>query len=286
MNWEVESEFGILQAVLLSRPDHYRWFASCDVASTNIANGRTLDVPAAREQHRKLAAKLEAEGVRCHYVPPAASAPDLVYMWDTALVTPWGAVILRPSASHRRAESDRVACFLRTSNTPIVGTITRGGLEGGDICLVKPGTVLVGCSGERSTRAGAEELAELFVNRGWEAIIHRFEPKYLHLDTLVGVLGPDAVLACTEVLEDSLIAALRERDFSVLPVTLEESRRLACNLLALGAGRVLMSAGNDRVREMIVAAGFRAIETDIDQFTRAGGGIHCLTLPLVRAPGR
>lgn len=285
-HYQVDSEFGVLTDVLLSRPDHYRWFASCEVASRSMASGLTLDLNTARAEHTRLALHLEMEGVRCHYVPSSAAAPDLVYTRDTSLVTPWGAIVLRPSATHRLDESERVASHLHSLAVPIAGRISRGGLEGGDICLLKPGTVIVGCSEQRSTLAGAEELAELFAQHGWETIVYPFDAQYLHLDTVLGVLGTDAVLACTDVLDSWLVAALRNRGFRVLEVTLEESRHLACNVLALGAGRVLMSDGTERVREMIGTAGFRPIGIGVDQFTRAGGGIHCLTMPLARTPTR
>ncbi len=62
-------------------------------------------------------------------------------------------------------------------------------------------------------------------------------------------------------------------------------RGLGANILSLGDGRLLSLPGNRRVNGLLERLGYMVIPVEIDQFTRCGGGIHCLTMPLARLPG-
>ena len=46
--------------------------------------------------------------------------------------------------------------------------------------------------------------------------------------------------------------------------------------------RIIAGAGTPRVSAMMRDAGFTVTETNLDQFTACGGGVHCLTMPLLR----
>jgi N-dimethylarginine dimethylaminohydrolase len=60
-------------------------------------------------------------------------------------------------------------------------------------------------------------------------------------------------------------------------------QKLGSNLFSLGSGRVLSPIDNRRVNRALEKLGFTVIELEMDQFTRCGGGLHCLTMPLARA---
>lgn len=69
----------------------------------------------------------------------------------------------------------------------------------------------------------------------------------------------------------------------ILPVSYKDARRLGCNVVSLGGRRVLTSVDNVAVNAQLEARGYDLLPVDISQFTRCGGGIHCLTMPLARA---
>ena len=86
--------------------------------------------------------------------------------------------------------------------------VANGTVEGGDISVFRDGLVLIGCSGERTDEAGAQAVADLFERQGWRAIIYRFDPHFLHLDTQFSALSCDQALACVDVLEDRFLSDL------------------------------------------------------------------------------
>jgi N-dimethylarginine dimethylaminohydrolase len=54
------------------------------------------------------------------------------------------------------------------------------------------------------------------------------------------------------------------------------------NSLAVRPGRVMISSGAKRSAERLDKAGVEVVMIDYDELPKAGGGIHCSTLPLIR----
>ncbi len=283
--WGADSEYGRLTDVMLSAPNHLELVPCNTVSIENLRNGVTCCPDAATEQHERLVRALEAEGVRCHLVAPSAGLPDLSFTRDATLMTPWGLIGLRPAVDHRLPEVAHVLEEARGWGVPVLGSIETGRIEGGDVCLLRPGLIVIGYSGERTDRAGAEALARLFEQRGWRALITRFDPQFLHLDTQFTVIDRNRAVACVDALEAEFLLELEELGVEIVPATLEEVQALGSNLLSLGERRLLSPAGNCRLNAELERLGYRVIEVEIDQFTRCGGGMHCLTMPLARAPG-
>lgn len=281
--WGVDSETGRLTDVLLSRPDHLEMVPCNAVTRDSIAKGLDCCGETAARQHRALANRLDQAGVRCHYVPPAPGMPDLAFTRDSVLMTPWGLVELSPSEPHRRGEPAHVAAALSGLGMPMLGPVAEGRIEGGDVCILRPGLVLIGYSGDRTDKAGAKALGGLFEREGWEAIYSCFDPRFLHLDTQLTMVSSGLAVACLATLEQGLIDRLACAGIEFIPAGREEVEKLGANLLSLGGGRILSPAGNIRINGLLEDLGYQVIDVDIDQFARCGGGMHCLTMPLARA---
>jgi N-dimethylarginine dimethylaminohydrolase len=283
-NWGASSETGVLTDVLLSEPTFLSMVPCNEITRECIASGLITDRAIARRQHREFASKLAALGVRCHFVDPQWTMPDMAFTRDAVLVGPWGLIELRPAAAHRQAETKHVASAIQALGVPFVDQVTDGTVEGGDVCLLRDGIVLIGRSGERTNERGALSLAAIFEARGWKVIHTRFDPRHLHLDTLFTMVDDDCAVACIDELESDLIETLRGLGITLIPVTVDEVTQLGANLLSLGNRRVIAAKGGSRLPSVLEEQGFEVIQADIDQFTRCGGGPHCLTMPLARHP--
>ena len=283
--WGVDSEYGRLLDVMVSPPPHLEIVPCNSISIGALDRGMSCCSDTAGRQHRALVTALQAEGVRCHVVPPSEDMPDLSFTRDAALMTPWGLLQLNPSAPHREAEAAHVRDASRKWGVPMLGAIEEGKIEGGDICILRPGVVVVGWSGQRTDEAGAKALARIFEDRGWTAVITRFDPYFLHLDTLFTMVGQRSAAACLEALDGDFVERLWMLGLDFVPVTIGEVQGLGANLVSLGDERILSSADSSRINTELARRGYRVIAVEIDQFTRCGGGIHCLTLPLARLPG-
>lgn len=283
--WGVDSEYGRLTDVMLSAPRHLE-IVPCNAVSTeNHRNGVTCCPDLASEQHSGLVRAFEGEGVRCHLVPPVAELPDLSFTRDATLMTPWGLLGLRPALDHRLPEVTHIRRTAGSWGVPMLGTIDEGRVEGGDICLIRPGLVAIGYSGERTDRTGAEALAQVFETRGWRAVLTSFDRRFLHLDTQFTMIDRGHAVACFEVLESEFLLELQSLGIEIVPARYDEVQRLGANLLSLGGRKLLAPVDNRRLNTELERLGYKVIRLDIDQFTRCGGGMHCLTMPLARMPG-
>lgn len=283
--WGVTSETDRLSDVLLALPTYLALVPANSISEESISHGLDCCTVEARAQHRQLVAALEGGGVKCHVMPAAADAPDLVFARDAALMTPWGLVTLNPALPHRKAEAAQVTAFARTIGLPAGQAIVEGTIEGGDVCIVRPGLVIIGWSGVRTSESGALTLAALFERRGWRAVLYRFDPHFLHLDTQFCMVDKHHAIAGVEVLDGAFVDTLQSLGIELIPATHVEVRSLGCNVVSMGGGRILSGSGQKRLNGLLRTLGYDVVEVAIDQFTRCGGGIHCLTLPLARTPG-
>lgn len=197
----VDSECGTLKEVLLASPEHLSLVPCNAVSIEAVRTGRVSCSTRSLEQHRELARALTEAGVDVRLAPAMPGMPDLAFTRDTSLMTPWGLVGLRPGASHRRAEVDVVLRAAAKAGVRISGRVERGRVEGGDVCLLRPGVVAIGVSGERTDASGAEALGAMFKIHGWSVITTPIDAHLLHLDTHFCMLDHDLALGCTEKLD-------------------------------------------------------------------------------------
>jgi N-dimethylarginine dimethylaminohydrolase len=284
-HWGVDSEYGRLLDVMLAAPRHLELVPCNAVSIENHRNGIACSPDRAAEQHARLIAALEAEGVRCHLVPPVEGLADLSFTRDATLMTPWGLIALSPAVEHRLAEVEHIRAAVRGWDVPLLGAVEEGRIEGGDICLLRPGVVAIGFSGERTDEAGARGLARLFEARGWRAVLTRFDRRFLHLDTLFTLADRQLGVACVDALEPDFLREVEGLGIELIDVTVREVQKLGANLLSLGDRRVLSSVDNFRINALLERYGQKVVRVDIDEFTRCGGGMHCLTMPLARNAG-
>ena len=105
--------------------------------------------------------------------------------------------------------------------------------------------------------------------------------RWRHLATGSRILG---AVICPAALEEGFVNRLRKLGLDLIEASTDEVARLGVNLLSLGGRRVVAAAGGNRLNAILAKRGFEVIPVEIDQFTRCGGGPHCLTMPLAR-PG-
>ena len=280
--FHVQGETARLRRVLLCAPDHLEPVPCCSVTRESIRDGFASDTATALQQHANLRANLEACGVQVDILPPIPGLPDLCFSRDVAVTTPWGITALNPALGHRAAEVEHVKAWARRHAGAQVDAVASGHIEGGDICIARPGLLIIGVSGTRTDDAGAEAFAARFRRERWDVLLYRFDEHFLHLDTIFAMLRPDLALGCVEVLDDQFIDDLAQRGIRLIPVSYKESRLLGCNVVSIDGQTIIAGASTPRVSAAMRQEGLDVIETDLSQFAACGGGVHCLTMPLVR----
>jgi N-dimethylarginine dimethylaminohydrolase len=234
-------------------------------------------------QHSELSATLTKAGVSCQFLDSHPGLPYQCFVRDSAVMTPWGLIILKMGFDRRSLEPLNVANYARAHDIPIWKVIEDGSLEGGDIQLLRPGLAVIGFGSGRTTKKTAELVKSYFDMEGWECRIINYSSSFVHLDLVLGVLGDTDTLVCKSALSDKDLAWLVRQGYCLHEVSYAEASKMACNVLSIGTNRIVSSSNNRRVNNYLRTVGFDVLEVNISHFLDLDGGVHCLTLPLLRS---
>jgi dimethylargininase len=217
---------------------------------------------------------------------PHSLDPDAIYVYDPALVTDDGAVMLRPGKEGRRGEVEVMAADFVEAGLPIAGRLDAPAMaEGGDTLWLDERTLLVG-RGYRTNDEGIRQLGEALPGVDVAAfdLPHlRGAGEVLHLMSLLSTLDVDLAVAYPPLMPVRLMELLAERGIELVEVPDEEFETMGSNVLALGPRVALALEGNDETRRRLEKAGVDVRVYRGDEISRKGdGGPTCLTRPLLR----
>ena len=245
-----------------------------------------VDLPTAQRQHAELVGLLERLGVVVDHLTDEVGSPDLVYTFDTALVTERGAIVLRSGKATRLGEEAVVEAWFRGAGIPIVGRVEApGSVEGGDCLWLRRDLLCVGRS-LRTNEAGIAQLRTTLSGidvRAFDVPYAGGPAECLHLLSVISPLRDDMAAVYLPLLPAGLYRLLKDLGTRLVEVPGEEFTTLGCNVLAVRPGVVIAVTGNPHTRAALVAAGcevhtFEAGEIGIN----GSGGPTCLTLPIER----
>ena len=220
------------------------------------------------QHHADYVAALQSTGAIVVELATLDGYPDCVFVEDTALCLPEGAVIMRPGAPSRLGEAAEMAPHLRVLYGQVVEINGPGTIEGGDI-LVTGREILVGRSA-RTDAAGIAELTKLVSPWGHRVREVFTPPGVLHFKTDCSLLDGDTILAT-----ERLAASGCFEGYRVIHTAAGEDA--AANSIRFN-DVVLMPAGFPGTRKAIEAAGFKVIEIGNSECAKLDGGMSCLSL--------
>ena len=237
-------------------------------------------------EHEALRAALAGAGAEVVLAEPLDGNPDAVYVFDPALVSRRGAILLRPGKQGRREEPDGLGRDLEAAGIPILGRLQAPACaEGGDLVWLDEHTLAVGL-GYRTNEAGAAALAEALPDvdvLAFDLPHFRGPADVLHLMSMLSPLDADLALVHLPLMPTRLVQTLRERGVTFVEIDEKEYGTLACNVLALAPRRVLAFDGNPGTRRRLESAGVEVRVVDGRELGLKGdGGPTCLTQPLHR----
>ena len=229
----------------------------------------TPDLALMLAHHAAYIAVLKETGAEVIELPALDAYPDSVFVEDTALCLPQGAVVMRPGAPSRLGEAAEMAPHLRALYGQVLEiTGPDSFIEGGDI-LVTEREILVGRSARTNT-TGIAELTRLVTPWGHSVREVHTPPGVLHFKTDCSLLDTETVLAT-----DRLTASGCFDGYRVIPVATGEEA--AANTIRFN-DVVLMPAGFPRTRDAIAATGFAVREIGNSECAKLDGGMSCLSL--------
>jgi N-dimethylarginine dimethylaminohydrolase len=244
------------------------------------------DPARAAAEHEALREALAAAGAEVLLAEPLNGNPDAVFVYDPAVVTERGAVLLRPGKTSRAGEPEALGEELQRAGVPILGRLAPPACaEGGDTVWLDDRTLAVGL-GYRTNEAGAAALAEAMPDvqvLAFDLPHFHGADEVLHLMSVLSPLDKALALVHLPLMPTRLVQLLRARGVAFIEVAEGEFPTLACNVLALGPRRVLAVDGNPETRRRLEAAGVEVLVYPGGELGLKGdGGPTCLTRPLAR----
>ena len=224
--------------------------------------------------HADYVATLKQAGAEVTLLPALPDHPDGVFVEDTALCLPKGAILMRPGAPSRLGEVAYMAPALRAIYGEDMHEITAPGrIEGGDI-LITEREVLVGLS-ERTDMAGVDQLRDILSGLGHALRVVETPEGVLHFKTDCSLLDPETVLSTERLAASGCFAG-----YKVLHVP--EGEEAAANAIRFN-DVVVMAKGFPRTEEMLDKAGYEIRLIGNTEAAKLDGGMSCLSLRIARA---
>jgi dimethylargininase len=226
-----------------------------------------IDVERARAQHDAYEWALVELGCTVRRIDAAPDLPDAVFIEDTAVIFPEGAVITRPGAETRQPETTAVRDALRRFGMPMRDIAEPATLDGGDVLLIGR-QVFIGSS-TRTDATAVDQMRRFLRPLGYTVRVVPVEG-CLHLKSAVTAVAPDTVLInCAWVPADAFTG------LEVIDVDPDEP----AGANALLVGDVLVyAAGFPKTRARLEAKGLRVRVVDVDELAKAEGGVTCCSL--------
>jgi len=280
-----QSMIAPLRKVLVKRPDEA--FAVADPVKWHYTARPNLEI--AQQEHDALVALLRQAGADVIYhdeVQPDRA--DAIYVFDPALVTDQGAVILSMGKALRRGEEEAMARRLEALGVPVLYTLHgQARAEGGDLLWLDHDTLAVGL-GFRTNAEGLRQLREALAGLGI-TIIPVELPYYvgaeacLHLLSLISIVDHKLAVVYPPLLSVPFWQYLQEHSLRLIEVVPEEFETMGPNVLALAPGRCVMLEGNPITQQQLAQAGCEVLTYRGNEISlKAEGGPTCLTRPILR----
>jgi dimethylargininase len=280
-----QSMIAPLRRVLVKRPDET--FGQADPVRWHYSGRPDLEI--AQGEHLKLVKILRKAGAEVLYhedVPPGLA--DSIFVHDPAIVTDYGAIILKMGKELRRGEEMALSrCFI-THGVPVIYALRgEARAEGGDLLWVDHDTLAVGL-GPRTNKEGLRQLNHIMSELGVMVLPVELPSltgteSCLHLMSMISFVDTKLAVVYMPLLPVPFREFLGERGFELLPAPMEEVATMGTNVLALAPGKCLMLEGNPITQKRLKKAGCKVYTFRGDEIAlKTEGGPTCLTRPILR----
>lgn len=287
-DYGAQGMIGRLRRVVMRRPGEA--MAAADPAMWHYSEA--IDSDEARRAHDAFAHTLRAWGVEVLYHDePLPEHSDSVFVFDPALVTDRGTLLLSMGKELRRGEEEPLGRCLEQAGVPIYGRLEgEACAEGGDTLWLDHDTLAVG-RGFRTNAEGVRQLRDLLTPLGVEVLGYDL-PYFtgpeacLHLLSLISPVDVDLAVAYPPLMPTAFWAELKRRGVRLLEVPEEEFLHTqATNILAVAPRRCIMLDGNPVTKQLLEMADCEVVTFPGEPLSfKAEGGPTCLTRPVWRDP--
>jgi dimethylargininase len=225
-----------------------------------------IDLARARGQHQAYEQRLTEAGYSVVRLAAGADMPDSVFVEDIAVVFDKVAIVTRPGARSRRAETAGVAEGLHAYR-PLQYIDPPGTIDGGDV-LASGRRVFIGES-RRTNAAAISQMESILAPHGY-TVTGVPVRGCLHLKSAVTAIADDALL-----INRQWAPAECFKSFALVDV--DPAEPAGANALRLH-DRVIYPMMFPRTRTRLATFGIAIVDVDVSEIVKAEGAVTCCSL--------
>ncbi len=275
MEFGADNLFQPLRDVIVAKPLYFD-IATLETPWQKAWFGK-INRQLAIRQHEAMCAALEAEGVRCHFLSPVKDDPDQKDTRDVGIISSKGAIVA--SQKHmevKRGEANAFIEFCKRHDIPVLNRYRSIQFEGGDFFFLDEDTAIMGV-GARTGQEGALAVRELLNKEDFQILPHQVAH---HLDGAFNIISKEMAVLDERYINVGDFPYLKDQ--RIISVSKEDPMTMPANFLLLRENKILADAGCHAFNQKLANEGVEVIEVDVSELKKNGGGIRCMTLPVLR----
>lgn len=284
MNRRVNSEYSVMNAVMLYRPDSSVGDFPDPESILHLA---PINQSALMQEFDSIESTFNSLGISVLMVDDQSLSADqnyrynMMYCRDLFFMTPKGAIIAQMANDIRAAEPLYATRTLQRHGVPLLHTVSGAArFEGADALWIREDLVLLG-TGNRSNRQGFEQVSAVLEKQEVRCVeVPSKQTRTQHLLGTVQVVDRNLALVRYEITAPEIVRLLEDYGIScvLVPENEEVVGRQAMNIVTVAPRSIVMTAGCPETRRLFVQAGLTiAAELEISQLLRGAGGLACAT---------
>lgn len=233
----------------------------------------SVDAKKADKQWRRLYETYLKLGIAVNLIKPQAGLPDMVFSADQGLIKEKTVIRSNFLYLERRKEIPYYESWYKKNGFEVKKMPESCFFEGAGESLWWENKLFVG-KGQRNSKEVDLRLKEAL---GVDVIaLELINPFFYHLDTCLFPLNKETVFYYPKAFSPATLKILRKKVSDLVPLEEKEAFNFAANSL-LTDHHAVIQRGNSGLKKKLSAYGYEAIEVDVSEFFKAGGGVHCLT---------
>lgn len=259
----------VIKDVLMCRPLHFSIAYSINPWMKVGSEDKDL----ARLQWEKLYKTYLSLGIKVNVLAQLPNNPDMVFATDQGIV--YGKKVLMSNFrfKQRRRERRPYKEWFKNRGYEIEFIPGEAYFEGNGECLFFGQKLLIG------TGFRANQLTCRYLSKALNVQVIPLElinPFFYHLDTALFVLNEETVFYYPQAFSKKSQTILKRLIPNLIALSDFEANNFAANSVVTDH-KVIVNKTLPNFRNTLKMLRYQAIEVDISEFAKAGGGAHCLT---------
>lgn len=256
----------------MCKPTHF----SIDYVINPWMKVGSVDKKRANFQWTNLLKTITNQNIKVDVIEQQVGLPDMVFTADQAVIKDKNLVLSSFHFQQRRGETKHYQTYFEKKNFNIFTLPKNYFFEGSGECIWYGSTLFVG-TGFRNSPNICKFLTKFL--KVDVICLNLVNPKFYHLDTCFFVLNKEVAFYYPPAFSKKSENILKSKIKTLIPITHKEASNFAANSLVTDH-HVITQKGNEEFKKEIENMGYKVIETNVSEFMKSGGGIHCLVQTL------